>query len=208
VEYEQLLTYFPELSELQKGQFKQLFPLYQDWNAKINVVSRKDIDHLFLHHALHSLSIAKVCPFKPGTDILDVGCGGGFPGIPLAILFPKTQFRLVDSIGKKIRVVQAVADALGLKNVRAEHTRAEKVNGRYDFILSRAVAPLKDLYQWSKGKSKTKSQHDLYNGLLCLKGGRIEEEVREMNLNYATYPINEFFEEPYFKEKYILYVPL
>lgn len=207
-EFERLLQYFPELSEEQQHQLSQLYPLYADWNAKINVVSRKDINHLYLHHVLHSLSIAKVSPFLPGTDILDIGCGGGFPGVPLAILFPKTQFYLVDSIGKKVKVVQAVAEVLKLKNVRAEHIRAEKVKGRYDFVTSRAVAPLKQLYQWSRNKVKTKSQHELYNGLLCLKGGNLEQEVSEVDLNYATYAINDYFEEDYFREKLVLYAPL
>lgn len=207
-EYQQLLTYFPSLKEQQKNQLAQLYPQYVEWNAKINVISRKDIQHLYLHHVLHSLSIAKVCPFLPGTDILDIGCGGGFPGIPLAILFPKTQFYLVDSVGKKIRVVKAVADALAIKNIRAEHTRAEKVKGRYDFVISRAVAPLKTLYHWSRNKAKTKSQHELFNGLLCLKGGDLQDEMQEAGLNYATYPINNYFSEAYFKEKYVVYAPL
>ena len=139
VEYQQLLRYFPSLDAWQKQQLAELYPLYVEWNAKINVISRKDIQHLYLHHVLHALSIAKVCPFLPGTDVLDIGCGGGFPGIPLAILFPKTQFYLVDSVGKKIRVVQAVADALGLKNIWAEHIRAEKVKGKYDFAISKLL---------------------------------------------------------------------
>lgn len=207
-EFDRLMQYFPQLDQLQQQQFAQLFPLYNDWNARINVISRKDINHLYLHHVLHALSIAKVCPFLPGTDILDMGCGGGFPGIPLAILFPKTQFYLVDSIGKKVRVVQAVADSLGLKNVRAEHIRAEKARGRYDFAISRAVAPLKQLYQWSRSKIKRKSQHELFNGLLCLKGGNLQQEVQEVDLNYATYRINDYFEEDYFREKFVLYAPL
>lgn len=207
-EFERLLQYFPDLSEEQQERFSRLYPLYADWNTKINVVSRKDINHLYLHHVLHSLSIAKVSPFLPGTDILDIGCGGGFPGIPLAILFPKTQFHLVDSIGKKTKVVQAVAEALNLKNVRTEHIRAEKVKGKYDFGITRAVAPLKQLYLWSRNKIKTKSQHELYNGLLCLKGGNLQQEIREVNLNYATYPIHDYFEEQYFKEKFVLYAPL
>lgn len=207
-EFTKISTYFPELSEKQIDQFARLFDLYQDWNAKINVISRKDIAHIYLHHVLHSLAIAKVSPFKPGTDILDIGTGGGFPGIPLAIMFPKTQFYLVDSIGKKIKVVQAIADALELKNVRSDHLRAEKVKGKYDFAVTRAVAPLKTLYQWSRQKIKTKSQHDLYNGLICLKGGNLEQEVKEVQLNYALYPISDYFQEEYFKEKFVLYAPL
>lgn len=207
-EYQQVLHYFPSLDAQQRQQLAELYPLYVEWNAKINVVSRKDIQHLYLHHVLHSLSIAKVCPFLPGTDVLDIGCGGGFPGIPLAILFPKTQFYLVDSVGKKIRVVQAVAEALDLKNIRAEHIRAEKVKGKYDFAISRAVAPLKTLYQWSRNKIKVKSQHALFNGLLCLKGGNLQQEMQEAGVNYATYPINDYFEEVYFREKYVVYAPL
>ncbi|MDF9795806.1 16S rRNA (guanine527-N7)-methyltransferase [Catalinimonas alkaloidigena] len=207
-EFSKISVYFPELSEKQMNQFAQLFDLYQDWNAKINVISRKDIAHIYLHHVLHSLAIAKVSPFKPGTDILDIGTGGGFPGIPLAIMFPKTQFYLVDSIGKKIKVVQAVADAMELKNVRSDHLRAEKVKGKYDFVITRAVAPLKTLYHWSRQKVKTKSQHDLYNGLICLKGGNLDDEVKEVQLNYALYPISDYFKEDYFKEKFVLYVPL
>ncbi|MEK6476741.1 16S rRNA (guanine(527)-N(7))-methyltransferase RsmG [Catalinimonas sp. 4WD22] len=207
-EFTKISTYFPELSEKQIDQFARLYDLYQDWNAKINVISRKDIAHIYLHHVLHSLAIAKVSPFKPGTEILDIGTGGGFPGIPLAIMFPKTQFYLVDSIGKKIKVVQAVAEALELKNVRSDHLRAEKVKGKYDFVVTRAVAPLKTLYQWSRQKIKTKSQHDLYNGLICLKGGNLEQEVKEVQLNYALYPISDYFQEEYFKEKFVLYAPL
>ena len=207
-EYQKLLTYFPLLDDRQKQQLEGLYPLYVEWNAKINVISRKDIQHLYLHHVLHSLSIAKVCPFLPGSDVLDIGCGGGFPGIPLAILFPKIQFYMVDSVGKKIRVVQAVAEALELKNIRAEHIRAEKVKGKYDFAISRAVAPLNTLYQWSRNKIKVKSQHALFNGLLCLKGGDLRQEMKEAGLNYATYPINEYFDEAYFQEKYVIYAPL
>jgi 16S rRNA (guanine527-N7)-methyltransferase len=207
-EFSKITTYFPELSEQQLEQFEALHTLYNEWNAKINVISRKDIAHIYLHHVLHSLAIAKVTSIKPGTDILDIGTGGGFPGIPLAIMFPKTQFYLVDSIGKKIKVVQAVAEALQLKNVRAEHLRAEKVKGRFDFAVTRAVAPLKTLYQWSRQKIKTKSQHDLYNGLICLKGGNLTQELDEVDLNYALYPIEDYFKEEYFKEKFVLYVPL
>lgn len=207
-EFSKITSYFPELSEQQLKQFEALYALYSEWNAKINVISRKDIEHIYLHHVLHSLAIAKVNPIKPGTDILDIGTGGGFPGIPLAIMFPKTQFYLVDSIGKKIKVVQAVAVALQLKNVRAEHLRAEKVKGRFDFAVTRAVAPLKTLHQWSRQKIKAKSQHDLYNGLICLKGGNLTQELDEVDLNYALYPIQDYFQEEYFKEKFVLYLPL
>lgn len=207
-EFSKIAIYFPQLSDLQLEQFEALYALYNEWNAKINVISRKDITHIYLHHVLHSLAIAKVTPIKPGTDILDIGTGGGFPGIPLAIMFPKTQFYLVDSIGKKIKVVHAIAEDLKLKNVRADHLRAEQVKGRFDFVVSRAVAPLKTLHQWSRQKVKAKSQHDLYNGLICLKGGNLDQELNELELNYALYPIEDYFKEDYFKEKSVLYVPL
>ncbi|WPP52181.1 16S rRNA (guanine(527)-N(7))-methyltransferase RsmG [Catalinimonas niigatensis] len=207
-EFSKIATYFPQLSDQQLEQLEALYAVYNEWNAKINVISRKDIAHIYLHHVLHSLAIAKVTPINPGTDILDIGTGGGFPGIPLAIMFPKTQFYLVDSIGKKIKVVLAIAEALKLKNVRADHLRAEQVKGRFDFVVSRAVAPLKTLHQWSRQKVKAKSQHDLYNGLICLKGGNLDQELNELELNYALYPIEDYFKEDYFKEKSVLYVPL
>ena len=205
---EQIFVYFPELTEHQRQQMIQLFPLYNEWNAKINVISRKDIDNLYLHHVLHSLGIAKLVTLKPGSAVLDVGTGGGFPSIPLAILFPKTQFHLVDSIGKKIKVVQAVSEALKLTNVRAEHARAEQIKGQYDFIVTRAVGRLGQLHQWVHRKIKVKSLHDTYNGLICLKGGHLEEELQASHLNYAVYPITDFFKDPYFEAKYIVYVPL
>ncbi|MFP4089856.1 MAG: 16S rRNA (guanine(527)-N(7))-methyltransferase RsmG [Cyclobacteriaceae bacterium] len=207
-EIAKIRQYFPELSEKQYIQLEQLYPLYLDWNQKINVISRKDIDHLYLHHVLHSLSIAKVVQFLPGSHVLDVGTGGGFPGIPLAILHPKTQFHLVDSVGKKIRVVEIVAEALELKNVQASHMRIEKDKGRYDFAVTRAVAPLNQLYQWTRQRIKVKSQHELFNGLICLKGGNLEQEIKEVQLNYQCFPISDFIPEEYFEEKYVLYVPL
>ncbi len=205
---EQLFAYFPELTEHQRQQMIRLFPLYDEWNAKINVISRKDIGNLYLHHVLHSLSIARLVKFKAGSAVLDIGTGGGFPGIPLAILFPKTQFHLVDSIGKKIRVVQTVAEALELTNVRTEHARAEQVKGQYDFIVTRAVARLGQLHQWVHRKIKVKSLHDTYNGLICLKGGNLEDELQASHLNYAVYPITDFFKDAYFETKYLVYVPL
>lgn len=205
---EQIFTYFPQLTEHQREQLTQLFPLYDEWNAKINVISRKDIDNLYLHHVLHSLSIAKLVRFKAGSAVLDIGTGGGFPGIPLAILFPKTQFHLVDSIGKKIKVVQAVAEALELSNIKAEHARAEQVKGQYDFAVTRAVASLGQLHQWIHRKIKGKSLHNTYNGLICLKGGSLEEELQSTNLNYALYPITDFLKDEYFETKSIVYVPL
>lgn len=207
-EFAKIRQYFPELSEKQYIQLEQLYPLYLDWNQKINVISRKDIDHLYLHHVLHSLSIAKVVQFLPGSHVLDVGTGGGFPGIPLAILYPKTQFHLVDSVGKKIRVVEIVAETLELKNVQASHMRIEKDKGRYDFAVTRAVAPLNQLYQWTRQRIKVKSQHELFNGLICLKGGNLEQEIKEVQLNYQCFPISDFIPEEYFEEKYVLYVPL
>ena len=172
-------SYFPDLTDVQKGQIDQLYPLYLEWNAKINVVSRKDIDQLYERHVLHSLAIAKFIQFLPGSHILDLGTGGGFPGVPLAILFPEAQFHLVDSINKKISVVNAVAEALQLKNLTAAHQRAEKVKGQFDFIVSRAVAKTKQLSMWSNQKIKTESLHSIGNGLLLLKGGDLAEELKE-----------------------------
>ena len=200
--------HFSELSPKQKEQFAQLGDLYADWNEKINVVSRKDIDQLYSRHVLHSLGIAKVQKFMPGSSILDVGTGGGFPGIPLAILFPETQFYLVDSIGKKIKVVQEVAAALGLENVKAEHLRAEKVKGQFDFVVSRAVTRLKPFMQWIHGKIKKDSQHQLANGLLYLKGGDLEEELAEAKRPHALYPLKDYFTEEFFETKYVVYVPM
>jgi len=186
----------------------RLLPLYQDWNAKINVISRKDIDNLYLNHVLHSLGIAKVVSFKPGTTVLDVGTGGGFPGIPLAILFPETQFHLVDSIGKKITVVRNVSDGAGLKNVRAEQIRAEQVRGEYDFIVSRAVTRLKEFYGWVHRKVKDESRHTLYNGILYLKGGDLDEELAELKKPHQIIELKDFFREEFFETKKVVYVPL
>lgn len=205
---ELIFKYFPELSAEQKKQFNSLADLYAEWNEKINVISRKDIDQLYTRHVLHSLGIAKVQPFAPGAEVLDVGTGGGFPGIPLAILFPETRFLLVDSIGKKINVVKSVAEALGLKNVEAQHERAEKVKGKFDFVVSRAVTRMAPFYQWVQHKVKTDSKHNLYNGILCLKGGDLEEELKEARNNYAVYELSKFFEEDFFETKKVVYVPL
>jgi 16S rRNA (guanine527-N7)-methyltransferase len=199
---------FPDLSEKQKDQFNKLFDLYSDWNNKINVISRKDIDNLYVNHVLHSLGIAKVMSFKPGADILDVGTGGGFPGIPLAILFPETNFHLVDSIGKKITVVKGVAEGIGLTNVKAEQIRAEQIKGEYDFIVSRAVTRLKEFHQWIHRKVKKKSVHDLDNGILYLKGGDLDEELAELKKRYSLYDLPSYFKEEYFETKKVVYVPL
>ena len=202
-----LKKYFPELTQHQISQFEQLETLYKEWNAQINVVSRKDIDELYLRHVLHSLAIAKVQPLLDAATILDIGTGGGFPGIPLAILFPKTNFHLVDSIGKKIKVVNEVATALGLQNVKAEHLRAEKVKGQFDFIVSRAVTNMNDFVKWTKGKIKKKSNHELKNGILYLKGGDLTEELK--NFPKATlYDLPNYFNEDFFETKKVVHIPL
>lgn len=205
---ERIFNYFPGLTERQREQFVRLLPLYREWNAKINVISRKDIDNLYVNHVLHSLGIAKVVAFKPGADILDVGTGGGFPGIPLAILFPETRFHLVDSIGKKITVVRNVAEGLGLKNVRGEQVRAEQVKGEYDFIVSRAVTRMKEFYGWVHRKVRKDSRHELYNGILYLKGGDLDEELAELRRPYQIFDLAEFFTEEFFQTKKVVYIPL
>lgn len=204
---EEILKYFPNLSAEQIAQFEKLEALYQDWNAKINVISRKDIDELYTKHVLHSLAIAKIQPFEPGTYVLDVGTGGGFPGIPLAILFPETRFYLIDVIAKKIKVVQAVADALELKNVKAEQMRAENVKGDFDFIVSRAVTNMPDFVSWIKDKIKKVSKHELKNGILYLKGGDLTEELAAFP-KATEYNISEFFEPEFFETKKVVHLPL
>jgi 16S rRNA (guanine527-N7)-methyltransferase len=203
---DQLFTYFPDLTPTQQQQFEQLPALYEFWNNQINVISRKDIDQLFERHVLHSLGIAKVMPFLPGESVLDVGTGGGFPGIPLAILFPDTKFYLVDSIGKKIKVVQEVAKALGLKNVRAEHLRAEQVDEKFDFIVSRAVTRLGEFYPWIKGKFTRTSNNALTSGILYLKGGDLAEEIKESGLKVHQYYLKDYFTEEFFETKQVIYV--
>ena len=205
---ELISSYFPEITDLQKEQFSRLLPLYKEWNAKINVISRKDVDNLYVNHVLHSLGIAKLISFKAGARILDVGTGGGFPGIPLAILFPDTQFHLVDSIGKKITVVNKVAEGVGLKNVRGEQIRAEQLKGEYDFIVSRAVTRLKEFYGWVRGKVKKESKHSLYNGILYLKGGDLEEEFAELKKPHQVFELNTVFKEEFFATKKVVYVPM
>ena len=204
---EVVYKYFPDLSKQQKEQVDQLLPLYREWNQKINVVSRKDIDLLYERHVLHSLSIAKFIAFEPETQILDLGTGGGFPGIPLAILFPECSFHLVDSIGKKITVVQEVSNALKLTNLSATHERVEKVKGTYDFIVSRAVAKTKQLFIWTHQKIKPHSANDLDCGWILLKGGDLDEELKEFRRPYVEKPLTEFFDEEFFETKKIIYVP-
>ena len=204
---DEILHYFPELTTIQKNQLYKLQELYQDWNSKINVISRKDIDELYTKHVLHSLAIAKIQPFEPGTYILDVGTGGGFPGIPLAILFPDTRFYLIDVILKKINVVKAVAESLELKNVKAEQIRAENVKGDYDFIVSRAVTNMPDFVSWIKDKIKKENKHQLKNGILYLKGGDLTEELHDFP-KASQYNISEFFEDNFFETKKVVHVPL
>ena len=204
-----ILKYFPNLTPTQIHQFEQLMPLYKEWNEKINVISRKDIDNLYTHHVLHSLAITKVVTFKDGAEILDLGTGGGFPGIPLAILYPSVSFMLVDSIGKKIKVVQEVATALGLQNIVAQHIRAEEIkNKKFDFIVTRAVAPLDQLVKWCFHLIKKQHIHALPNGLLALKGGNVREEIKTLGKgHYAeTNSITKFFKVAFFEEKSVVYV--
>jgi len=200
--------YFPNLSEKQLEQFELLFPLYTEWNEKINVISRKDIDHLMLHHVLHSLAIAKIIDFRPGTEILDVGTGGGFPGIPLAILFPECQFLLVDSIGKKIKVVEEIAKALGLLNVQAKHARAEDIDQDFEFVVSRAVTRITPFYYWVRKKISPNHFHAMRNGILYLKGGDLTEELEEFGKKHKLFDISTNFEEDFFETKKVLYVPM
>lgn len=203
-----IYTYFPNLTESQQQQFASLGALYKDWNEKINVISRKDIDNLYVNHVLHSLGIAKVISFLPGAEILDVGTGGGFPGIPLAILFPHAEFHLVDSIGKKITVVKEVCQAIGLTNVKAEQIRAEQLRGKYDFVVSRAVTQMKEFHNWVQSKIKKESLHTLDNGILYLKGGNLDEELEELKNPYSIYDLHKHFEEEFFETKKVVYLPL
>ena len=200
-----LLKYFDDFTATQQQQLAALEPLYADWNEKINVISRKDMDHFYEHHVLHSLAIATRFEFKPGTQILDLGCGGGFPGIPLAIFFPDTHFHLVDSINKKLKVVNAVAEAIGITNISTQHTRAEEIKDRkFDAVISRAVAPLKDLWRWSKPLLKKGSSP---GGLICLKGGDLAAEIVESQCKPMVWEIEKLFAEPFFKDKFLLQVP-
>jgi 16S rRNA (guanine527-N7)-methyltransferase len=203
-----LEQYFPDLSTKQKEQFAALEELYRFWNAQINVISRKDTDHFYERHVLHALAIAKVQQFLPGAQVLDIGTGGGFPGIPLAILFPEVEFHLVDSIGKKIKVVQEVAKSLDLKNVRASHARAETIKDRYDFIVSRAVTQMPIFLTWVKGKSAKKNLHNLKNGVLYLKGGDLSEELANLRYPVKEFAISAFYKEAFFETKKVVYVQL
>jgi 16S rRNA (guanine527-N7)-methyltransferase len=200
--------YFPNLSAEQQQQFAALDALYRDWNAKINVISRKDIDNLYEHHVLHSMAIARMVNFRPGTRILDFGTGGGFPGIPLAILFPECQFKLIDGTGKKIRVAQEVCNAIGLKNCHPEHLRGEDEKGRYDFVVSRAVMPLPDLVKIVRKNIAKESKNALPNGILCLKGGNLEAELQPFRKIVESAELSTWFSEEWFKEKHVIYLPL
>ncbi len=204
---ELIVRYFPELTKEQQYKFSLLQELYQDWNLKINVVSRKDIDELYLRHVLHSLGIAKVQKFLPEASVLDVGTGGGFPGIPLAILFPETRFHLVDSIGKKIKVVEEVVEGLGLKNVTATNARVEEIGGYFDFIVSRAVAVMPTFEYWVRGKIAKSSKHELKNGILYLKGGDLREELASFP-KARIYNLSDYFEEEFFETKKVVHLPL
>lgn len=206
---ELILKYFPDITEEQKRQFAMLDELYHDWNSKINVISRKDIDNLYEHHVLHSLAIAKALRFKDGTRIMDFGCGGGFPGIPLAILFPQCQFKLIDGTAKKIRVCNEVATAIGLKNVIAEQRRGEEEKGLFDFIVSRAVMPLPDLVKIVRKNVDRKNQKNaMPNGIFCLKGGELQEEIKPYRNIVEKTELTSFFKEEWFKTKHVIYLPI
>ncbi len=205
---EQILHYFPALTEKQKEQFAALDALYRDWNAKINVISRKDIDNLYEHHILHSLGIAKVIRFRPGSSVLDIGTGGGFPGIPLAILFPEVKFHLLDSIGKKVKVAQAVAEAIGLENVRCSHRNVMEDKEKYDFVVSRAVMQMSDLVKLIRKNVHHEQKNSLPNGVICLKGGDIQSEMRPFKHCCEVWPLSTYFEEEFFETKKVAYVSL
>lgn len=205
---EEILKYFPQLTETQRAQFAALYDLYAEWNAKINVISRKDIENLYIHHVLHSLGIAKLIAFKPGTDVLDVGTGGGFPGIPLAILLPECRFTLIDSIGKKIKVGTAVAEAIGLQNVVLKHLRVQDEKGKYDFVVSRAVMPLDELVPLVRKNIKPRGKNALPNGLICLKGGELQHELQPFGNMAEQFSLSDYFSEPFFETKKLVYLPL
>ena len=203
-----ITKYFTDITDVQRRQFEALYELYQDWNSKINVISRKDIDNLYEHHVLHSLAIAKTIKFKDDTDILDFGTGGGFPGIPLAILFPNCRFQLIDGTGKKIRVATEVANAIGLKNCTPVHKRGEEEKGKYDFVVSRAVMPLPDLERIVRKNISDKQRNRMPNGIVCLKGGNVEGEIQPFRKYVEVTEISQWFDEEWFKEKYVIYLPI
>lgn len=203
-----ITKYFPALSEKQKEQFAALYDLYYDWNNKINVISRKDIENLYLHHVLHSLAIAKTITFRSGTKIMDMGCGGGFPGVPLAIMFPDVDFHLVDSIGKKIKVATEIANAIGLENIRATHSRAQEIKDKYHFVVSRAVMQLPELIKICRKNIGKEQLNALPNGVICLKGGDIQAEVQPFRNFVEITPLEKIFEEEFFKDKKVVYVPI
>lgn len=205
---EQIIKYFPNLTDIQKSQFEALYDLYFEWNAKINVISRKDIENLYEHHVLHSLAIAEIIRFQPGSAILDVGTGGGFPGIPLAILFPQSSFVLIDSIGKKIKVGTEVATAIGLNNITLKHLRIQDEKGKFDFVVSRAVMPLGDLVKLVQKNISKKQINALPNGLICLKGGELQQEIQPYKSFAELFEVSDFFKEEFFKTKKAVYVPL
>ena len=205
---EEILEYFPSLTEEQIRQFGALWDLYRDWNSKINVISRKDIENLYEHHVLHSLAIAKALKFKPGTSVLDFGTGGGFPGIPLAILFPEVSFKLIDGTGKKILVANSIAESIGLKNVYAEQKRGEDEKGQYDFVVSRAVMPLQELVKIVRKNISKNDRNSLPNGIIVLKGGKLDEEIKNYRKLVEIDEISTWFKAPWFKEKYVIYLPL
>ena len=204
---EEILKYFPDITEKQKQQYAALYDLYKDWNEKINVISRKDIENLYTHHVLHSLAIAKTLSFRPGTKVLDFGTGGGFPGIPLAIMFPEVEFKMIDGTGKKIRVVNEVASAIGLENINAVHLRGEEEKGKYDFVVSRAVIPLPDLMKIIKKNFLKEGRNSLPNGLICLKGGNVEGEMKPYRKIAEAMEISSWFKDDWFNEKFVIYVP-
>lgn len=203
-----ILKYFPELTDVQKNQFESLYNLYIEWNEKINVISRKDIENLYEHHVLHSLAIAQIISFKPQSEILDVGTGGGFPGVPLAILFPACRFTLIDSIGKKIRVANEISTAIGLQNIAFKHERIQEEKAKFDFIVSRAVMPLEDLVKLVTKNVQKTQKNALPNGLICLKGGELHHEILPYKNIASSYEISDYFKEEYFKTKKVVYVPL
>ena len=203
-----ILKYFPNLTERQREQFAALLPLYEEWNAQINVISRKDMEHFYEHHVLHSLAIAKVLQFKPMAEVLDVGTGGGFPGVPLAIMFPDARFTLIDSIGKKIKVVSDVIERIGLTNTKAMQSRAEQLDGEFDFVVSRAVTTLGEFVPWVKNKISKSQYNDMRNGILYLKGGDLKNELFPFRHKVKTWDISNFFEEEFFETKKVIYLPL